>query len=143
MVVHGALVTLVAPVGAVVLRHMSVPAVLAWSFFIAVQWAVHLPALVGTAPGWPGYAALEHVLLLMSAIVFWIPVLRRGAGAQVALYLFLAVPATDLIGLALMARGQPAEAVGMIVGMLPLAIAAVVATWRWLAREEEQALAHG
>lgn len=86
-----------------------------------------------------------HAVLLAGAVVFWLPVLGRGrtrlpeAGRSV--YLFLACPLLDMAAVALVVRGEEVAGVAMIVGMLPIALAAVVLTCRWIAEEERAARA--
>jgi cytochrome c oxidase assembly factor CtaG len=86
-----------------------------------------------------------HALLLAAGVVLWLPVLGRGTSrlpeAGRCAYLFLACPLLDLAGLALVVRGDEPEGIAMIVGMLPIPLAAVVLTWRWIAGEEREARA--
>jgi cytochrome c oxidase assembly factor CtaG len=83
-----------------------------------------------------------HAVLLVGAVVFWLPVLVPAPGFPEAgrgVYLFLAAPSLDLAGVYLVIIGQEPGGLAMIVGMLPLCLAAVVVTWRWIAREERLA----
>jgi cytochrome c oxidase assembly factor CtaG len=145
----GALVSLLAPLVVLLTRHR-----VAWS------------------PGWaalPGFAALHSVVmvwmdvrepplflhlaldtvLVAGAALFWLPVLgtRRLDDLTRAVYLFLAAPALDLSGVVIVARGNAAGGLAMIVAMLPIGLTAVVLTWRVMVAEErsvrivEQALA--
>jgi cytochrome c oxidase assembly factor CtaG len=86
---------------------------------------------------------LAHAVLVAGAVVFWLPVLGRGTtrlpAAGRTVYLFLACPLLDLAALALVVRGDEAAGVAMVVAMLPVALAAVVLTWRWIAGEERAA----
>jgi cytochrome c oxidase assembly factor CtaG len=88
---------------------------------------------------------LAHATLLAGAVLFWLPVLGHGAtrlpDAGRSVYLFLACPLLDLAAVALVVRGDEAAGVAMIVAMLPVALAAVVVTWRWIAVEERAARA--
>jgi hypothetical protein len=54
-------------------------------------------------------------------------------------YLFLAGPLLDLAGVWLVARGDRAGGLAMVVGMLPIGVAALVVTWRWVVGEEKAA----
>jgi hypothetical protein len=99
----------------------------------------------------PAFAALHAVVtfagaglageavLLAGAVLFWMPALgtrRRLPDAGRAVYLFLAGPLLDLAGVWLVATGDRAGGLAMIVGMLPIGIAAMVVTWRWIVHEE-------
>lgn len=81
-----------------------------------------------------------HAVLLAGAVVFWLPVLGRGSSrlpdAGRAVYLFLACPLLDTAALALVVRGDEPAGISMIVAMLPIGLAAIVLTWRWIAAEE-------
>jgi hypothetical protein len=84
-----------------------------------------------------------HVALLAGAVAFWLPVLGRGTtrlpDAGRAVYLFLACPLLDTAALALVVRGEETAGIAMIVAMLPIGLAAIVVTWRWIAAEERAA----
>jgi cytochrome c oxidase assembly factor CtaG len=121
---------------------LAVPAV-TWCAFVAAHWT----ALIVAARADPGGLAHVgvHVMLLVAALLFWLPVLGRGPvprpvrGPAASLYLFLAVPATDLTVVWLMARGDTGAAGAMLVAMLPLGAAALLVSWRWIVREERLA----
>lgn len=89
-------------------------------------------------------AFVLHCLLFAGALAFWLPVLggtrRLDPGARAG-YLFLAAPSLDLPAVVLVARGHSAGGLTMIVAMLPIGLAAVLLTWRWLAAEERAATA--
>jgi hypothetical protein len=55
--------------------------------------------------------------------------------------LFLAMPAADLTAVWLMVRGETTAVGVMLAAMLPLGIAAVAVSWRWILREERLARA--
>ncbi len=85
-----------------------------------------------------------HLMLVVGAVAFWLPVLagpRRLDPAGRAVYLFLAAPSLDLAAVADVARGDSAGGLAMIVAMLPIGIAAVACTWRWISDEQRAELA--
>ncbi|WP_211330413.1 hypothetical protein [Prauserella muralis] len=92
----------------------------------------HLPAPVD---------GLLHAVLLAGAVVFWLPVVgpRRPGEAARAVYLFLAGPSLDLAAIYLIIQGDSAGGLAMIVGMLPIGLAAMAVTWRWITEEERHA----
>lgn len=95
----------------------------------------------GAAVG-AGTSFIAHVALLLGAVLFWAPVVgrrRRLPDAGRAAYLFIAGPVLDLAGVWLVAQGESAGGLAMIVGMLPIGIAALALTWQWIIREERQA----
>lgn len=53
------------------------------------------------------------------------------------LYLFLSAPALDLAGVMVVILGDAPGGLAMIVGMLPAGGIAIVVTWQWVTREEE------
>jgi len=76
-----------------------------WVAFVAVSWAVHLSPLFGAALANPGVHELEHLALLASGVLFWLPVVaadpvpwRLDHGARFA-YVALALPLGSLLGL--------------------------------------------
>ena len=87
--------------------------------------------------------AVSELVLLTAAVTFWVPVVARTrhrlSDPGRCLYLFLAAPLLDLPVLGLIATGRSAEGLAMMVGMLPLGIAAAALTWSWINREERQA----
>lgn len=87
-------------------------------------------------------AMVAHALLLLGAIVFWLPVLGRRCRLSDpgrTAYLLLAVPTLDLAAVWIIATGDSTGGLAMIVAMLPIGVAAVVITWRWMVREERLA----
>ncbi|WP_226370264.1 cytochrome c oxidase assembly protein [Pseudonocardia oceani] len=143
----GLLVSVVAPLLAVALRPAGVldrvapPAVLALPGFAVL----HAAVTVGThgLPPLSAASTAAHLLMLAGAVLFWWPVFggRRLSEPRQVLYLFTAAPVLDLAGVWVVARGDGAGGLAMIVGMLPLALVAMGVTWRWIVREEEQAAA--
>jgi putative copper resistance protein D len=83
---------------------------LTWLLFAAVMWAVHFTTLFEAALESEPIHQLEHVLLLGSGILFWLPVIGnepmpwRMSWSWRLLYLFLAMPLTSLLGLVLYAQ---------------------------------------
>ncbi|MGH2994526.1 MAG: cytochrome c oxidase assembly protein [Solirubrobacterales bacterium] len=121
---------------------------LAWPAFVIAQWVFHLTPLLEQSQGRPLLHAAEHLAFLAVGVWFWAPVLAPGLGDPGrSLYLFLAAPAVDLVGVALMVRGDEAAGVAMLAGTLPILLGAGIVTWLWLAREERGAVrierAHG
>jgi cytochrome c oxidase assembly factor CtaG len=140
---------------------------LAWSAFVIAQWVFHLTPLLEESRSSPALHAAEHVAFLAAGVWFWAPVLgwrnqskppashlavggsapdaRRSNHAprlgdpQRSLYLFLATPAIDLVGAALIARGEEGAGVAMLAASMPIIAAAVAVTWQWLAREDREA----
>jgi cytochrome c oxidase assembly factor CtaG len=88
------------------LRLLSAPP-LAWAQFAVVLWASHFSPLYEAAVRNDGVHALEHLLYLASAVLFWSPVVgvdpspRRLSHPARVLYLFLAMPQASFLGLAL------------------------------------------
>jgi cytochrome c oxidase assembly factor CtaG len=86
-----------------------------------------------------------HAMLLVTAVLFWLPVLGRGPvprpvrGPAAVLYLFLAMSAADLVAVWLMADGATTAAAVMLGTMLPVGAAALAVTWSWVTREERLA----
>lgn len=116
--------------------------VVAWSAFVTAQWVFHLTPLLEQSQGRPLLHAAEHFAFLAVGVWFWLPVFGPGLGDPGrSLYLFGAAPAVDLVGVALMVRGDEAAGVAMLVGTLPILLAAGIVTWRWVAREERGAVA--
>jgi hypothetical protein len=146
MLVMGLLTSVGAPVLVLLGRRRAAPATprhpgLAVAILIGFG-SVHTVLVLAPAAG-ATLVVASHAALLAAAVVFWLPVLGRGATrlpeAGRSVYLFLACPLLDMAALALVVRGEEPEGIAMIVGMLPVAVAAVVLTWRWIAREERDA----
>ncbi len=87
-------------------RLLSAP-IAAWSLFIVVLWGTHFTALYELTLRSPGIHALEHLVYLATAVLFWVPIVGLDpAPAGLShpariLYLFLAMPAMAFLGLAL------------------------------------------
>ena len=122
------------------------PAWTAWLLFLTATWLLHLdPAIDLAERSEPAHVA-EHLLLLGTALGFWLPALAAPpAPARLTdsgrfLYLLAAVPAMDALALVYLASGRTSAGVVMLVGSLPIGLAAVLAAWRWIVREERRAL---
>jgi cytochrome c oxidase assembly factor CtaG len=146
MIEHSVLAMLVAPAIVLAWVRLGLPRVrlghpaVAWVAFVAVQWVFHLTPVVEESQGAPVLHLFEHVVFVAAGVWFWVPVLGWGLGDPGrSLYLFGAAPAIDLVGAALITRGDEAEGVAMLAGGLPVVAAAVWVTWEWLAREQRQA----
>ena len=146
MIEHSVLAMVVAPAIVLAWVRLGLPRVrlghpaFAWVAFVVVQWAFHLTPVVEESQGAPLLHSLEHLVFLAVGVWFWVPVLGWGLGDPGrSLYLFGAAPAIDLVGAALIARGDEAEGVAMLAGGLPVIVAAVWVTWAWLAREQRDA----
>jgi cytochrome c oxidase assembly factor CtaG len=139
MATDGLLVSVLAPLLLLLLRALHVepptlPAPVVAPGFVLLHAAVTLlPGLAGIAP----------VLLLAGGVLFWTPVLgrRRLSPAGRIVYLFATMPALDLPGVWLVARGDGPGGIAMIVGMLPIGVTALVLAWRWMTEEERAAAA--
>ncbi|MFE1751592.1 hypothetical protein [Streptomyces anandii] len=123
-------------------RRVSVPAGVALPLLVLVHaWAVLGELLPNGTPG--GALPAEPVLPAV-AVLFWLPVAARTrhrlSDPGRCLYLFLAAPLLDLPAVGVVAAGRPAEGIAMIVGMLPVGLAAAAVTWTWVNREERQAV---
>jgi hypothetical protein len=123
------------------LDRATVPAVLALPGFVVLHAAVTVFADRGSVP--PPVDTAAHLALLIGALLFWAPVLgvrRRLPDAGRMVYLYLAIPLLDLAGVWLVAIGDSPGGLSMIVGMLPMGVAAVALTWSWISREERRAV---
>jgi cytochrome c oxidase assembly factor CtaG len=108
--------------------------------FVVVHAAITL-GMDGTGHGHAGHA-VPAAMLLVAAAVFWYPVLGTGRRLDAigrSVYLFLAAPSLDLAAVVVVARGDSAGGLAMIVAMLPIGILAVIFLWRWLVAEEAAA----
>ncbi|MEU8032812.1 hypothetical protein AB0C13_29965 [Streptomyces sp. NPDC049099] len=122
-------------------ERISVPAPVALPLLVLVHaWAV-LGAFAGLRA--PGGALVTEPVLLAAAVLFWLPVAARTRhrldDPGRCLYLFLATPLLDLPAVGVVATGHSAAGLAMIVGMLPLGVAAAALTWSWVNREEREA----
>jgi len=87
---------------------------------------------------------LPAAVLLGCAAVFWHPVVGSTGRLDAigrSVYLFLAAPSLDLAAVVVVAQGDSAGGLAMIVAMLPIGLAAVAYMWRWLVTEEAAARA--
>jgi len=81
--------------------------VVAWAMFFTVLWGVHLTGLYQAALTNQGLHAAEHLALLGTALLFWMPIVRadpvpsRLSHPARILYLFVAMPAMAFLGLVL------------------------------------------
>jgi putative membrane protein len=88
------------------LRLLANPLV-AWAAFFVVLWGVHLTGWYQAALTNPAVHAAEHIVLLGTALLFWMPIVRvdpmpsRLSHPARILYLFLAMPAMAFLGLAI------------------------------------------
>jgi cytochrome c oxidase assembly factor CtaG len=137
---------------------------LAWAQFAVVLWASHFSPLYEAAVRNDGIHALEHLLYLVSAVLFWSPVVgidpspKRLSHPARLLYLFLAMPQASFLGLAMWGANRvlypayqaalgPAalddqRLAGTIMGsagMLVMVPALGLVLLDWLAREEREA----
>jgi cytochrome c oxidase assembly factor CtaG len=144
-------------------RLLSAPP-LAWAQFALVLWASHFSPLYEAAVRNDGVHALEHLLYVASAVLFWSPVVgidpspRRLSHPARLLYLFLAMPQASFLGLAMWGASRvlypayqatlgPAalddqRLAGTIMGsagMLVMVPALGLVLLDWLAREEREA----
>jgi putative copper resistance protein D len=86
--------------------------VFAWALFVMVLWGTHFTELYSIALRNNAVHALEHLLYLVAAVLFWIPVVgvdpspsRLSHPARI-LYLFLTMPAMAFLGLALVSASH-------------------------------------
>lgn len=146
-----------------VVRVLAFP-VIAWILFAAVMWASHFSSLFDAALDNDFIHLAEHALYLGSALLFWWPVVgadpspwRLPHPARVA-YLFLGMPQSSFLGLAIFSAPDPLYTHYVTLarswGPTPLAdqqmagglmwaggdaaflVAMVVALWVWLRAEE-------
>lgn len=81
--------------------------IVCWSVFMFVLWGSHFTGVYDLAIRNDGAHALEHVAYLVSAMLFWLPVVgldpipSRLSHAARLFYLFLAMPQTAFLGLAI------------------------------------------
>jgi cytochrome c oxidase assembly factor CtaG len=145
-------------------RLLTAPLV-SWAQFALVLWASHFSPLYEAALRSGGVHALEHLLYVASAVLFWSPVVgidpspKRLSHPARLLYLFLAMPQASFLGLALWGTSRvlypsyqaplgPAAALddqhlaGTIMGsagMLVMVPALGLVFLNWLQREEREA----
>jgi putative membrane protein len=88
------------------LRTLSHP-IVAWAFFFGVLWGTHFTGAFDASLRSDGVHALEHGAFLLTAVLFWMPVVGRDptpAGLSYPariLYLFFAMASMAFLGLAL------------------------------------------
>ena len=77
----------------------------AWALFFVVLWGIHFTGVYEAALHNNGLHALEHLALLVTALLFWMPIVRADPApsglsypARI-LYLFVAMPAMAFLGL--------------------------------------------
>lgn len=153
MAACGAVTSMLAP-GLVLLSHhtervwdwdrLALPAAAALPLFVAGHATITITLANVDLPDVS--AMCLHVLLLLGAIVYWLPVLGRRhrlSDPARSAYLFLSAPVLDLAGVWLVAQGDSPGGLAMIVAMLPIGLMAVVVTWRWISREERLAVERG
>jgi hypothetical protein len=142
MAAAGLLVSVAAPGIVLLLRRVGLegprlPGVVALPGFVVLHGAVTLSGGMTAALG-----GAAELLLLLGALLFWTPVLgsrRMSEGARIV-YLFAAMPALDLAGVWLVARGDGPGGIAMVVGMLPMGLIALVLGWRWMTDEERHSV---
>ena len=111
--------------------------------FVAVQWLVHWPAVLDAGEAQAPLHAALHVLLLTSAVAFFLPVLgrqpvpRRLGSARAVAHLAIASVLVDLISVPYLAGGHGDAAAAMLAAMAPLALLATALGWRGVVREEQ------
>jgi cytochrome c oxidase assembly factor CtaG len=118
-------------------RRLTLPAGIALPGFVLAHAGITLVLTLGTPTR--TVTVTLHLVLFLAAVVFWLPVLgpcARLSRPARCVYLFLAAPALDLAGVVVVATGDSAGGLAMIVAMLPIGLAAVGLTWRWLQDEE-------
>jgi cytochrome c oxidase assembly factor CtaG len=118
---------------------LTAPAIVILPVFVLVHGA--LTVWMDVADRSAGLDLILHGFLLALAVLFWLPVLGPASRLSIparCVYLFLSAPALDLAGVIVVARGDSAGGLAMIVAMLPIGFAAVGLTWKWM-RDEERA----
>jgi cytochrome c oxidase assembly factor CtaG len=140
------------------LRVLTAP-LLGWALLPAVQLAVHTGPLFQLVLQDARVHALEHLLLLGSALLFWRPVVgadpvRRLHPLARVVYVLAAMPANDVVGVWLMSSTgieYPAYAHAgladqhrggavMLAGSFALAAAGLAAAWSWVQADHRRAL---
>jgi putative membrane protein len=91
------------------IAHALLSPLTGWLLFIFVLWGAHFSPLYEASLEHPMVHVFEHLLFIVSAFLFWMPVVQVGyAPRPVAfpariLYLFLALPQGAFLGLAIYA----------------------------------------
>jgi putative membrane protein len=146
-------------------RFLGSPVVGFGSFTVAL-WLLHLTPLYAAAVTDPALHALEHLVFLATALLFWWPIVARDPGsARLShparlLYLFLSMPVMSLLGFVIAASDRvlyapyaaalgPASALAdqrlagtiMWESSMLVAVASLTAVlWDWMARDDRDAL---
>jgi cytochrome c oxidase assembly factor CtaG len=145
MVAHSLITSVFAPALVLAFRSAAprVRPLAAWALFVGALWALNVPRVLDWIAMRPAAYVAAGIVVLAVSVVFWSPVLGRRRslrGLAAGAYLIAAGMATDLIAAWYMAMGETAAGVAMVVGMLPLGVAAVVLMWRGLVDEERRAV---
>lgn len=83
-----------------------------WLLFATVMWGTHFSGLFGKALDDPFVHGLEHAIFLVSALLFFLPVLGIDPGARRmphparALYMFLGMPQNTFLSVAILSAGR-------------------------------------
>ncbi|MFJ7150298.1 hypothetical protein ACIQVT_19160 [Streptomyces sp. NPDC100445] len=120
---------------------ISLPAAVALPLFVVLH-----AAAVLTEPFVPSALArgIVEAFLLYAALLYWLPVLgtrHRLSDPARCMYLYLSMPLLDLPAVAMVAMGHTAGGLAMVAAMLPIGLAALGITWRWINQEERLAQA--
>jgi putative membrane protein len=116
--------------------------VTAWLAFTGVMWLSHFSPLFDLALEDPGVHELEHVLYLVSALLFWFPVVGADPGPRRlpyparALYLLLQMPVGSFLAMAILFADTPLyqhyATLGSPYGIDPLADQQAAAGIMWV-----------
>lgn len=111
--------------------------------FVISVWIVHVPAVIEWVDELPALHALEHVVLVSLAVVFWSFCLGRLPGPRPAAVvraavLLSAAPACDFAAIGLMVGGHTDAGAVMLASTLPIAVAGAASLWRAAIAEERQ-----
>lgn len=93
------------------LRTLSEP-IVGWALFFGVLWGSHFTGLFEASLRSDGIHALEHVAYLVTAVLFWMPVVGRDPSPSALsypariLYLFFAMASMAFLGLALLSANH-------------------------------------
>jgi cytochrome c oxidase assembly factor CtaG len=138
--------------------HMVAAPALGWALLPAVQVVVYTTPLLRISARNDAVHAGVHAALLGAALLFWRPVLgadpiRRLTPLPRVAYLLAAMPASDVVGVWLVASAgvhYPATVTAglgdqrragaiMLAGSFVLGVAALRCAWRWVRRDELRA----
>jgi cytochrome c oxidase assembly factor CtaG len=118
----------------------------AFPLFVVTQWLFHVGPLFRAAERSATVHGVEHVAMLTTGILFWLPVIghaplrRRLRGVERSLYLAFVMPPYDLIGVWYIATGRRDAGAAMLAGCLPIGFAFIGVGWEWMAREHRRQL---